>query len=176
MKRVAGSCASPWTTWRTWAARMVRVGRWSSGARRWHRGLSATKMEREIEAAIDRAIYHPEWWKARPAGNWLKVTTQERDDPILRLDTFRAIDRTDKQYDADSKAKAAERQHRYRERKKLKERDAEQREAAKPWNTAGASRATWYRKRAKSSGSVGLTSSAQPEQMNAQSHEVKKCR
>ncbi len=113
-------------------------------------------MKREIEAAIERAIYHSEWWKARRAGNWLKVTTQERDDQILRLDTFRAIDRTDKQYDADSKAKAAERQHRYRERKKLKERDAEQREAAKLWNTAGVSSATWYRKRAKSSGSVSL--------------------
>lgn len=125
--------------------------------------LSAAKMEPEIEAAIERAIYHPEWWTARRAGNWLRVTTEERDR--LRLDTFRAIDRTDKQYDADSRAKGAERQRRYRENKKLKDQNAEQREAAKPWSVAGVSRASWYRKRAKSSGSVGLTSSPQPEQM-----------
>jgi hypothetical protein len=136
------------------------MNEWCNALAPW---LDPSSRRRLIELAISRAIYAPRYWSARRAGEWLKVTTAERVE--LRLDTIRAIDRTDAEYRKDRLSTNAARQQRHRERQRHA---AKEREAVSPWIAAGISKATYYR-RQKQQNETSLTGKPKPSH-TPQSH------
>ena len=112
----------------------------------------------EVCRALERVNTYPHRWRAETLGRELRVTNAERQ--LLKLRTIAPFDMTPEERQQDRKV-------RDRLRKRLKRRTVEGRKPrheylatsksrAKPWETAGISRRTWYRRHGTSVSSIKL--------------------
>jgi hypothetical protein len=107
----------------------------------------------EAEQLIDDVKQTPIYLRkpsARILGDRLRLTSEERHR--LAIVTIKPFDRTDEELAAERKKKDADRKWRKRRGAKMKPREAwlaNCNSRLKPWEKAGVSRTTWYRRQAK---------------------------